>query len=153
MDSTTIKIGEFARLTGCSVRTLRFYEELGLLQPEARTKGNFRLYRTDQVARVAAIRRLQDLGLPLGAIGEVLAAGSEVGAQRVEPLVRSIDEQITLVRERLQKLGAELDDLEAARRRLVEQCASCHLPMRREHCDPCSRTGEPLDAVLRALLG
>lgn len=62
-----LKVGDLARRTGKSIRALRHYEEMGLLQP-ARSTGNFRLYGPDQVARVYWISKLQDMGFTLAQI-------------------------------------------------------------------------------------
>ena len=59
---TTLRIGELARRTGKTNRTLHFYEELGLLAPKARTKGGFRIYAEHTVLRVRWIERLKELG-------------------------------------------------------------------------------------------
>jgi DNA-binding transcriptional MerR regulator len=56
-----LQIGEVAERTGVTQRTLRFYEEKGLLHPPSRMDGGFRLYSEDDVRRVKHIRRLQDL--------------------------------------------------------------------------------------------
>ncbi len=56
-----LQIGEVAERTGVTQRTLRFYEEKGLLHPPSRMDGGFRLYSEEDVRRVKHIRRLQDL--------------------------------------------------------------------------------------------
>jgi DNA-binding transcriptional MerR regulator len=68
-------IGEMAERTGASERALRYYEEIGLLRPEAYSTGGFRRYSEAQVARVGRIRELQQLmGFDLDEIRVVLAA-------------------------------------------------------------------------------
>ena len=52
-----LKVGDLARKTGKSVRALRLYEELGLLQPRTRSDGGFRLYGADEIAVAIAERR------------------------------------------------------------------------------------------------
>ena len=70
-----LQIGEVADRTGVTQRTLRFYEERGLLKPPTRMEGGFRLYSEDDVARVTQIRRLQDLlGLTLAEIKDMVEA-------------------------------------------------------------------------------
>ena len=70
-----LQIGEVAERTGVTQRTLRFYEEKGLLRPPSRMDGGFRLYSEDDVTRVAHIRRLQNLlGLTLAEIKEMVEA-------------------------------------------------------------------------------
>jgi DNA-binding transcriptional MerR regulator len=70
-----LQIGEVAERTGVTQRTLRFYEEKGLLRPPSRMDGGFRLYSEDDVKRVQKIRRLQDLlGISLADIKEMVDA-------------------------------------------------------------------------------
>lgn len=70
-----LQIGEVAERTGVTQRTLRFYEEKGLLHPPTRMEGGFRLYSEDDVRRVKHIRRLQDLlGVTLAEIKEMVEA-------------------------------------------------------------------------------
>lgn len=71
----TLQIGEVAERTGVTQRTLRFYEEKGLLRPPTRMEGGFRLYSEEDVKRVQKIRRLQDLlGVSLADIKEMVDA-------------------------------------------------------------------------------
>ena len=80
-----LQIGEVAERTGVTQRTLRFYEEKGLLRPPTRMEGGFRLYSEEDVSRVEHIRRLQDLlGITLAEIKEMVEAEevlSELKAQ------------------------------------------------------------------------
>jgi len=70
-----LQIGEVAERTGVTQRTLRFYEEKGLLRSPTRMEGGFRLYSEDDVRRVKHIRRLQDLlGVTLAEIKEMVEA-------------------------------------------------------------------------------
>ncbi|MFJ1458785.1 MerR family transcriptional regulator [Nocardia sp. N2S4-5] len=73
--TATVPIGEFARLTYLSVKTLRYYDEIELLQPATRDPASgYRRYSTEQVAQAHLIRRLRDLNMPLPDIRTVLAA-------------------------------------------------------------------------------
>ncbi|TET96110.1 MAG: MerR family transcriptional regulator, partial [Dehalococcoidia bacterium] len=70
-----LQIGEVAERTGVTQRTLRFYEEKGLLHSPTRMDGGFRLYSEDDVKRVKHIRRLQNLlGVTLAEIKEMVEA-------------------------------------------------------------------------------
>ena len=70
-----LQIGEVAERTGVTQRTLRFYEEKGLLRPPTRMDGGFRLYSEDDVSRVEHIRQLQNLlGVTLAEIKEMVDA-------------------------------------------------------------------------------
>ncbi|MCC4250285.1 MULTISPECIES: MerR family transcriptional regulator [Microbacterium] len=68
-----MQIGELAERTGLSVRTLRHYDEIGLLRPSARSEGGFRLYTDEDESRLLLIRRMKPLGYSLEQMGELLA--------------------------------------------------------------------------------
>jgi DNA-binding transcriptional MerR regulator len=70
-----LQIGEVAERTGVTQRTLRFYEEKGLLKPPTRMEGGFRLYSEADIQRVERIKRLQQLlGFTLAEIKEMVEA-------------------------------------------------------------------------------
>src|ERR1700678_2541422 len=70
------RIGEVAKQTGVTTRTLRYWEELGLLQPASRTDGGERLYGAGDVRRVTRIRDWQELlGFSLDEVKTVLSTG------------------------------------------------------------------------------
>lgn len=71
-DAHTMQIGELAERTGLSIRTLRHYDEIGLLRPSARSDGGFRLYTSDDESRLLLIRRMKPLGYSLEQMGELL---------------------------------------------------------------------------------
>ena len=68
-----MQIGELAERTGLSVRTLRHYDEIGLLRPSARSEGGFRRYTDEDESRLLLIRRMKPLGYSLEQMGELLA--------------------------------------------------------------------------------
>lgn len=68
-------IGDFARATHLSIKTLRYYHEAGLLEPaRIDPETGYRRYRVDQIPTAQVIRRFRDLGMPLGEIRGVLDA-------------------------------------------------------------------------------
>ena len=74
-DEPCLQIGEVAERTGVTQRTLRFYEEKGLLKPPTRMDGGFRLYSEADIQRVEHIRKLQQhLGFTLAEIKEMVEA-------------------------------------------------------------------------------
>lgn len=68
-----LKVGELARHSGLTVRTLHHFDEIGLPRPSARSEAGYRLYSRDDVARLHGIQALRHLGLPLKEIGAMLA--------------------------------------------------------------------------------
>jgi DNA-binding transcriptional MerR regulator len=73
-----LQIGDVARQVGLSLRTVRFYEEAGLLTPTGRTQGGFRLYDEDAIDRLALIKRMKPLGFTLEEMRSLLAVRDEL---------------------------------------------------------------------------
>ncbi|MFE2064401.1 MerR family transcriptional regulator [Streptomyces sp. NPDC059467] len=98
MDGGTLySIGELARRTGLSVKTIRFYSDRGIVEPAGRTHTGYRLYAPDTVARLALVRTLRELGLGLPMIRQVVDQEltlSEVAAEHAAAL----DAQISILR-------------------------------------------------------
>lgn len=72
MDEQWLRIGDVARRTGLTHRTLRHYDDLGLLIPSGRSSGDYRLYGADDLRRLLAIQHLKSLGMGLEEIGRAL---------------------------------------------------------------------------------
>ncbi|MGH3094628.1 MAG: MerR family transcriptional regulator, partial [Streptosporangiales bacterium] len=75
MDDGTalLSIGELARRTGLTVKTIRFWSDEGLVPPADRTPAGYRLYGPDALARLALVRTLRELGVDLATVQRVLA--------------------------------------------------------------------------------
>ena len=71
--TVTMHIGELAEKTGLSLRTIRHYDEVGLLKASARTEGGFRLYTQEDFSRLMLIRRMKPLGFTLDEMTSLLA--------------------------------------------------------------------------------
>lgn len=102
-----LKVGELAKHTGLTVRTLHHYDEIGLLAPSGRSDAGYRLYSREDVQRLHSIQALRQLGLPLQDITQLLAgAGADPGLIIAQQLT-ALDQQIaqaTELRGRLQLL-------------------------------------------------
>jgi MerR family copper efflux transcriptional regulator len=70
-----LQIGEVADRVGLSLRTVRYYQEMGLVVPADRTEGGFRLYTEDHVDRLALIKQMKPLGFTVQEIHDLLEAG------------------------------------------------------------------------------
>lgn len=73
MNDSLYTIGELARISGITVRRIRFYSDEGLLPPVSRSRSNYRIYSDADVARLQLISALREAGVSLEAIGELLA--------------------------------------------------------------------------------
>jgi DNA-binding transcriptional MerR regulator len=106
-----LKIGEFARLAQVSVQTLRYYGDLGLLEPnDVDPFSGYRYYRLDQLRRLMRILALKDLGVSLDQIGCLLAEGmSTDDLRRVLTLKQhELRDQVQEQLERLERIDARL---------------------------------------------
>ncbi|MDG4756220.1 MULTISPECIES: heavy metal-responsive transcriptional regulator [Micromonospora] len=102
-----MRIGELAAVTGTTTKTLRFYEDIGLLRPAGRTAAGYRQYGVEAVARLDFIRRGRAAGLTLAQIREVL----DVRDRGHAPCAHVED----LLATRLRDLDAQIADLQALR--------------------------------------
>jgi DNA-binding transcriptional MerR regulator len=75
-----MQIGEVAARTELSLRTIRHYEETGLVIPSARSQGGFRLYTETDVARLMVVRRMKPLGFTLEQMRDLLDATDRLDA-------------------------------------------------------------------------
>lgn len=66
------RIGEVAERVGLSLRTIRYYEEIGLVEPSGRTDGGFRLYTESDIERLQLVKALKPVGMSLETMGELL---------------------------------------------------------------------------------
>ena len=109
---TTMHIGELADRTGLSTRTVRHYDDVGLLHPTGRTEGGFRLYTEDDLQRLLVIRRMKPLGYSLEQMAEVLgvidALRSASEDERVG-LQEALDAYVADTAERRAKLVRNLE--------------------------------------------
>ncbi|WP_435795713.1 MerR family transcriptional regulator [Micromonospora zamorensis] len=87
-----MQIGEAAGRVGLSIRTIRHYEEAGLIVPSARSEGGFRLYTEPDLDRLAVVKRMKPLGFTLDEMRDLLAVldalDTATGTERAELLDR-----------------------------------------------------------------
>ena len=98
-----MKIGVLAQRSGLPVKTLRYYEELGLLPAVGRSAGGYRLFAESSLRRLEFIRRLKSLGLTLEDIQGCLEV-HDAGQLPCGDIQRQLQRQIDLVDERLREL-------------------------------------------------
>jgi DNA-binding transcriptional MerR regulator len=136
MSEERLRIGKVAEMTGTTPRTIRYYEEIGLLTATEREPGSHRLYDAADVERLAEVLRLKDLlGLSLDELKQLAAAeharalrrqewrsGVEDPVRRREILEQGlsyVDRQLELVRGRRDEIAGLEAELVARRRRLT----------------------------------
>jgi DNA-binding transcriptional MerR regulator len=108
-----LKVGELAKKTGLTIRTLHHYDAIGLLSPSSRSDAGYRLYNRADIARLHAIQALRQIGMQLSDIVELLARPEQSLSTVVRQQITVLDRQIaqaTDLRTRLQLLDVRLDN-------------------------------------------
>lgn len=133
------QIGEVAERTGVTQRTLRFYEERGLVEPPERMEGGFRLYTEEDIVRIEYIKRLQDLlGFTLAEIKDMVEAEDlqkqiiatfrpdrELPArqQRTERIIDALETQLEVVERKIDQLSELRKELRGKLKRMNKRRA------------------------------
>jgi Cu(I)-responsive transcriptional regulator len=112
-----LKIGELASATATKVETVRYYEQIGLLPPPARTAANYRSYSSDHLARLSFIRRARDLGFSLQAVRELLTL--------TDDKTKSCEAVDLIASAHLKDVDRKISDLSGLRSELQRMLGSC----------------------------
>ena len=96
------KIGQLVKAFDISRSTLLYYDKIGLLQPAARSDSNYRLYRQQDVDRLATISTYREAGLPLQAIAEILDSSASSATEVLEKRLGSLNSEISRLRKQQQ---------------------------------------------------
>jgi MerR family copper efflux transcriptional regulator len=123
MDSQHMQIGEVASRTGLSLRTIRYYEEMELVTPSARTVGGFRLYTEDDLARLSLIKRMKPLDFSLEEMRDLLSIIDDLGTatgkkrqglvERLRMYQEAADVRVEAIRGQLAMADSFASDLQA----------------------------------------
>ncbi len=127
--SQQMRIGELARQAGVTTRTVRHYEQLGLLRPHERASSGYRYYSDAELARLRKIDQLKNLGLSLEEIRQVidLYFDDPSGVQGKRTVLVMLRRQLREARRRregLQRLEAELEQSVAKAERLLAEAGA-----------------------------
>ncbi len=114
-DKKLFLIGQVTNLSGIPIRTIRYYESLGLVESSGRTEGGFRQFSIDVLTRLAFIKRAQSLGLSLEEIRDILQVYDQGQPpcdeirEKLEEKLSQIDSQITQLLTLRSQIGELLD--------------------------------------------
>ncbi len=138
-EGVLLTTGEMARRSSNTLRTVRFYEEEGILRPVRRTDGGHRLFDPSELDRLMLVTDLRAAGLSLDEIKQILdvkqrsTSGGEAGRRATEILGRRIGE----LREKLAVLARLQDDLTQTSE-IVSVCVTCQDTSFPARCESCS---------------
>jgi DNA-binding transcriptional MerR regulator len=142
MNEKLMRVGELAKAVGKTVRAMHLYEELGLLEPRARSEGGFRLYGPEAVDRIHWIVKLQAIGFTLaeiqGFVADFQRAGS--GREATERVRALFTEKQAQIREQITQLQVIENDLNEALAYL-DSCHSCTDDYAPTACGACDHNG------------
>ncbi|MET3292898.1 UNVERIFIED_CONTAM: DNA-binding transcriptional MerR regulator [Brevibacillus sp. OAP136] len=127
------KVGELAKMAGITIRTLRFYDQIGLFSPSGYSQSGYRLYTEKDISRLQQILSLKELGLSLEQIKAVLDGDQLSLSDIVTIQIDSLKESIRMQ----QKLLHELENVSSRMQRnepfTVEQFMNIIRTMRMKH--------------------
>jgi MerR family transcriptional regulator, copper efflux regulator len=142
-----LTIGEVAALTGLPVKRIHYYERRGLLEPPPRSAAGYRLYGTEEVARLEFVKRAKLLGLTLEEIRELVALATRCNEGQIVPRLEEVlDAKLEETEQKVAELSAFRENLLYYRRRAEE--LRKRLPVERT-CEEASFCG-CLEAVIEA---
>lgn len=128
-DVAHMQIGEVAEQTGLSLRSIRHYEEVGLVLPSARSTGGFRLYIAADVERLEMVKRMKPLGFSLEEMRDLLEtldelSRAEVGGNERRELEHRLRMYKELAEQRVEALKDRLRGGQEFARSLAERLTS-----------------------------
>ena len=129
-----MRVGEVAERLEVSPRTIKYYEEIGLVEPEERSAGGFRLYGSGEIERLERVLQMKSIGYSLAAIRELLAVRNRAQeADKVKVLgtaAEHLREREREASERVLKIREDLRRAESLREELGRDIALCERRMR-----------------------
>jgi len=152
---TCLTTGELARYAKTTLRTVRFYEDRGLIKPMARKCGGKRIFPIEQAKRLTLALDLRDAGMSLAEIHELFdlkdqtKSAANATCRMTKVLTARICDLGTRI-EKLRRLQEELSEMSAS----IKDCESCVQPKFPQSCESCEEVKEPhLPRALRVLWG
>jgi DNA-binding transcriptional MerR regulator len=133
-----MQIGDLAAKAGITTRTIRYYEELGIIEPEKRSHGGFRLYSENQLRRLNIVQNLKALGFELerarelfnlkdscGTGSEIASAMIELLSEQQEEIDRKISSYLEMKERNAQAIG------------ILKGCLCCSIKVFERDCRNC----------------
>jgi len=118
-----LRIGELAARAGFTAKTLRYYEDIGVIRPDGRSGSGYRLYEDAAIERLRFVRRARGLGLRLEDIARILEIGDE-GRVPCEHAMAIVDGELGRIAEQMKRLRELTRGLRALRSRIAQALES-----------------------------
>jgi DNA-binding transcriptional MerR regulator len=133
-----MQIGDLATKAGITTRTIRYYEELGIIEPEERSEGGFRLYSEIQLRRLHIIQSLKSLGFELERIRELfnLQHCAETGGDLSRTMIELLADQQRKIDAKICHY-LEMKEWNAQAIEVLKGCMSCSIKVFERDCHKC----------------
>lgn len=143
-DSGLLTTGDMARYSNNTLRTVRFYEEEGILRPAKRTEGGHRLFERAELDRLMLVTDLRMAGLSLDEIKAILDLKhtGKTGGEASKHAMKALSARIHELRDKLLVLSRLQEDLEKTTN-IMTACLDCDDGKFPRECESCSVLGEP----------
>jgi DNA-binding transcriptional MerR regulator len=147
-------IGDVVKKLNVSPRTIRYYEELGLITAE-RSQGGFRVFKDSQIEKLKTILALKDVGMSLDEIRNFvhLRHHGETGAKIAPGLIEALKKKVKEIQSTVEKYNIVLKELNQTIS-IVETCKHCNNTAEETACEKCmdSKTNRNIPPLLKTLL-
>lgn len=151
-DGALLTTGEMARRSNNTLRTVRFYEEEGILRPVRRTDGGHRLFDKRELERLMLVTDMRAAGLSLDEIKHILEIKQKAptGGDAAKQAIEVLTSRIADLREKLLVLQRLQEDLQQTTEVMAAACTHCEHPPATGFCDTCPSLAQQ-PAVPRSL--
>ncbi len=154
METKGTLIGDIAKTLNISQRTVRYYEELGLIAAD-RSNGGYRIFSDAQVERLRIILSLKEIGMPLEEIKQLLQVRQHgvTGCEAAPKVVEYLKETAGKLKNTIDKYQATVKELEAVIN-IMENCKACNSKPEEAVCEKCVdvRTDHHVPPLMKTLL-
>ena len=134
MDSVMHQIGEVAEAVGLSLRTIRYYEEVGVVPPSGRTAGGFRLYTDGDIERLLLVKQMKPLDFSLEEMRDLIQTRDrlteDVTAEERQELIERLGMYAAIAQTRCETLRAQLESAESFAGTLQREASRGRRPSR-----------------------
>ncbi len=143
-DGTLLTTGEMARRSSNTLRTVRFYEEEGILRPVRRTEGGHRLFDRPELERLMLVTDMRAAGLSLDEIKQILEVKqrAKTGSEAARTATDIIQRRITELRDKLAVLARLQEDLSQTSD-IMNACLDCNDTQFPTRCESCAVLTSP----------
>lgn len=143
-DNGLIHIGKLAKEAGTTTRTVRYYEEMGLIRPECRSSGGFRCYTQDQLTRLRMILSLKEMEFDLEHIKTIIAKRDRhaTGGELAHTILEDLNDRLKEVEQQMahyKKIHQTLTHTISS----ICECLPCQQRAEERLCTACQTLNKP----------